>query len=85
MAARDRRAYRRKAARLKRTATDCWICGEPIDPGVHYLDPRAFTADHVDPIGRGGHVLGDLKPAHRSCNSRRGTRDLEHEETSRDW
>ncbi|MDH6111932.1 5-methylcytosine-specific restriction endonuclease McrA [Kitasatospora sp. MAP12-15] len=43
----------------------CWICGQPGSEG----DP--ITADHEVPRAQGG---GDspLRPAHRSCNSRRG-------------
>nr|WP_265087383.1 HNH endonuclease [Nanchangia anserum] len=34
----------------------------------------SFTADHVHELAKGGHLLGELKPAHRSCNSRRSNR-----------
>jgi len=45
----------------------CWICGcegswtDPADP---------LTADHVTPRSLGGGA--DLRPAHMSCNRRRG-------------
>jgi hypothetical protein len=32
----------------------------------------SFTADHVEAIANGGSMTGALRPAHRSCNSRRG-------------
>lgn len=69
---RNRRDYRRKAARMRRQGGVCWICGEPIDPNLPYLHPMAGTADHVHTLATGGHVLGELRPAHRSCNARRG-------------
>lgn len=45
----------------------CWLCGrEPVT-----LDP--LTADHVVPRALGGpNALSNLRPAHRSCNGRRG-------------
>ncbi|MDH6134644.1 5-methylcytosine-specific restriction endonuclease McrA [Kitasatospora sp. MAA4] len=45
----------------------CWICGRP---GMA-SDP--ITADHEVPRAQGGGD-GPLRPAHRSCNSRRGAR-----------
>jgi hypothetical protein len=54
--------YRKRAAKVRATATECWICGQgPING-----DP--WTADHVTP----GDTNSELRPAHRSCNSRRG-------------
>lgn len=39
----------------------CWICGGPAD-----------SWDHVKPLSKGGpHVLSNLRPACRSCNSRK--------------
>ena len=69
---RDQRAYRRAAANLKRTATICHLCGREIDTTLPTLHPMAWTADHIVPLAAGGHVLGELAPAHRSCNSRKG-------------
>ncbi|EEZ90348.1 hypothetical protein HMPREF0578_0254 [Mobiluncus mulieris 28-1] len=31
-----------------------------------------FTADHVHSLATGGDLLGQLLPAHRGCNARRG-------------
>jgi ribosomal protein S14 len=59
--------YDRNRRALLATATACWICGQPARPG----DP--LTADHIIPRSQGGgSSLGNLAPAHRSCNSRRG-------------
>ncbi len=87
---RDLRAYRRASSRLRaRTKTHnlkCWLCLEPIDTTLPITHPLSFTADHVDPLARGGAILGPLKPAHRNCNGRRG--DATREErlpTTRTW
>ena len=86
---RDLRAYRRAAANLKRTATICHLCGQEIDTSLPTMHPMAWTADHVTPLAAGGHVLGELAPAHRSCNSRKGDgrRSVEAQplRTSRSW
>lgn len=63
--------YRTRAAALRRAATMdpttvCWLCGEPARPD----DP--WTADHVT----AGDPSSELRPAHRSCNSARGSRNL---------
>jgi hypothetical protein len=88
--ARDSRKYRNTAKRLKRANTTCWLCGGAIDPALPYTHPLSWTADHVHPIGAGGDVHGELKPAHRSCNSSRGkgtnrTPKLNPTPTSRRW
>ncbi len=51
----------------------CWICGEAIDSSLRVPDKRAPTADHVVPLRCGGSDDdSSLRPAHFSCNSRRG-------------
>lgn len=86
---RNTQAYRRARARLKRNGPHiCWLCGHEINTELDYRHPLSFTADHVDPLSTGGHVLGELKPAHRSCNSRRGngtTTSTERQPTSNAW
>jgi 5-methylcytosine-specific restriction endonuclease McrA len=50
-------------ARLSMTGGRCWLCG----------NAGADTVDHVLPISRGGpHILANLRPAHHSCNGRKG-------------
>lgn len=71
------RAYRRQQAALKRrTAVEdlpCWLCGDSIDTRLPSTDRMSFTADHFEPLNTGGHLTrNELRPAHRSCNSRRG-------------
>lgn len=46
-------------ARMSYFGDRCWMCGAEAD-----------TVDHVKPISKGGlHVLANLRPACRSCNS----------------
>lgn len=67
----------------------CWLCGRPIDLDLPPRHAMAFTADHVNAIANGGRLLGDLQPAHRACNSRRGRKRTEDQiprpKTTRDW
>jgi hypothetical protein len=65
--------YRKRAAKVRANATTCWICGNgPIDG-----DP--WTADHVTP----GDPDSELRPAHRSCNGRRGDAGLRKAQAER--
>ena len=76
---RNNAAWRRLTADLKRTTSNCHLCGLWIDPTrCGRTDPLAFTADHLIPLARGGELLdpGNLAPAHRTCNSRRNDRPL---------
>lgn len=50
----------------------CWLCGGAIDMQLPPTHARAFTLDHLVPLSRGGELDGEVKPAHRSCNSSRG-------------
>lgn len=81
-----REALRR---RTKRLGLPCWLCGYPIDTDLDYRHPMSFTADHVVPVVAGGSMTGELKPAHRSCNSRRGggrqVKPLPKPVTARQW
>lgn len=62
-----RNAEAPRAAAVVANAILCELCGEPARVG----DP--ITADHVVPMSKGG-AGGELRPAHRSCNSKRGAR-----------
>jgi 5-methylcytosine-specific restriction endonuclease McrA len=81
---RDHRGYRRRRDRLRRQANTCWLCGKPIDAELQAPHPMSFSADHVRPLSKGGDLLGELRPAHRSCNQRRGNRDAP-EQHARTW
>ena len=60
-------AHERASKQVRLEETSCWICGEPAKPG----DP--LTGDHIVPRIHGGQdVRGNMRAAHRSCNSRRG-------------
>ncbi|RSN50868.1 HNH endonuclease [Actinomadura sp. WAC 06369] len=47
----------------------------------------SWTADHLTPLSKGGRLLGKMRAAHRSCNSRRGNRTdpVNPLPTSREW
>ena len=85
--------YRKRTAELKRRVKTqglpCWLCGQPIDLDLPWTHARSFTADHVQPLSHGGKVLGELRPAHRSCNSSRGakrtTANVPPPRTTRAW
>lgn len=77
---RNNAAYIRKRDALKRLAqandTPCHLCSQPINFNAAYPDPYSFTADHVEAVAAGGDLLGELRPAHARCNTRRGKKDL---------
>jgi 5-methylcytosine-specific restriction endonuclease McrA len=49
-------------------------CGKEIDMTLHSNHPMSWTADHIIPLSDGGNptALSNLRPMHRSCNSKRG-------------
>lgn len=66
------RAFRRKAASLRRQEQACAWCGKPIDYTLPHTDPMSFTADHPEAVANGGHLYKqELQPMHRSCNSKK--------------
>ena len=68
--------WRDLAARLKATLPSiCWVCGLPIDQSLHHTHRDSYTLDHVIPIdipGTDPYDESNIRPAHRSCNGRRG-------------
>lgn len=64
----------------------CWLCEEKIDMTLIYHDKMAWTADHVQSLHMDGdpYSLANLKPAHRSCNSKRGNQ-IRGQKSSRVW
>lgn len=78
-AMRKSRSYRKAAAKVLAQSRTCWICGRD----------GADTADHVIPLSEGGDLtsLLNLRPAHRSCNSRRGANlpTVTNLQSSRTW
>ncbi|MFE7717504.1 HNH endonuclease signature motif containing protein [Nocardia rhizosphaerihabitans] len=84
----DHRAYRKARDRLRRESQVCWICGRVIDLSLPYTHPMSWTADHLIPRSKGGHLLGEMRAAHRRCNSKRGNRTTEKVDpmpTTRRW
>lgn len=76
--ARDNKAYRDLSNALKRKGKrlglPCWICAHAIDYELPWKHPMSYTYDHIKAVANGGDMRGEGKPAHRSCNSRRGNR-----------
>jgi hypothetical protein len=59
----------------QRDGPACWLCGNNVDPSAPAGSPWAGSVDHVLPRARGGgSEPANLRLAHRSCNSRRGSR-----------
>ena len=55
---------------LEAAGRTCHLC-------ARFLSVHEMTLDHVVPLSRGGaHTPENLRPAHRSCNSRKGTKPL---------
>lgn len=83
-------AWRRLVDMVKRTYPHvCHLCGMPIDMTLHHYDPMSFTVDHLIPISKDeskAEDLSNLRPAHKTCNSRKGNRDtFERGKFSRRW
>jgi 5-methylcytosine-specific restriction endonuclease McrA len=55
----------------------CYLCHNGIPSWVEPLHPSALTIDHVVPLKLGGtEDLDNLRPAHRRCNLKKGSRLL---------
>ena len=53
----------------------CHLCRRKVDPKLPYQHRMAGTRDHLVPVADGGDDSpANLRLAHRSCNSARGTR-----------
>jgi hypothetical protein len=68
----------------------CWLCNRPIDPTLPKSHPMSRTVDHLDARATHGYHLPHIervRPAHRRCNSKRGTgaRRPKPVKASRDW
>lgn len=86
---RSGRPWARIKARWKATTRICYLCGHWIPEGLPPNHPLEYTVDHIDPRSAGGPpTMENTAPAHRRCNSRKGTKQL-HElqllTTSRAW
>lgn len=59
----------------ERDGPTCWLCGNGVDPAAPAGSGWAGSVDHVVPRARGGRSdPANLRLAHRTCNSRRGSR-----------
>ena len=57
----------------------CGLCGVSVMPIGHRADPLSATVDHKVPMSKGGaHIWANVQLAHRLCNVRRWTMDLDH-------
>ncbi len=71
-------ARRKVRAWLKAQALPCHICGRAIDYSLPAGHPMSFEVDEIVPASKGGSPIdrGNVAPAHRICNERRGNRPL---------
>lgn len=68
---------RLRLAIYERDAYTCQLCSEPVDTTLHYHDRMSATLDHIIPQSWmliPDHSEGNLRLAHRGCNSARGDR-----------
>ncbi|MFE6223000.1 HNH endonuclease [Streptomyces sp. NPDC057854] len=76
MKGRDGRQWRRLVAWARKELPPiCHICGRAIDISLPWNDREGWTLDHRVPIAVAPHLAetpGNLAPAHRGCNSRKG-------------
>ena len=79
--ARNKDQMRRIRVRMLREGrTTCHLCDRPIRLDVDQYDPEAFTLDHLDPVSMSDArwtKYEDVAPAHRRCNTARGTKSVE--------
>lgn len=53
----------------------CQICGEPVNPNLHFSDHGALNLDHIIPLREGGsHTRENVRVAHMLCNQTRPRR-----------
>lgn len=68
--------------KLRRRVADegmpCHLCGKAIDYSLPAGHPMSYELDEIVPVSKGGDPLdrSNVAPAHRTCNQRRGNRDL---------
>ena len=60
--------------RVRAMGLPCAICGHPIDYSLPAGDPMSYELDEIVPVSKGGSPYdpGNVQPAHRICNQRRG-------------
>ena len=68
-----------RVAIYERDGWTCQLCLLPVDPSLSGRDRMGATLDHVEPRSAvlvPDHSPGNLRLAHRACNSARGNRDV---------
>jgi len=74
--------------RCQEADAPCWICGMPIGYDANWKQPSAFEADHFKPVSTHPHLalmMGNLRPAHQSCNRSRGNKPAVENWVRADW
>lgn len=71
-------ARRKVRAWLKAQGRPCHLCGRAIDYSLPAGHPMSFEVDEIVPVSKGGSPIdpGNVAPAHRICNERRGNKAL---------
>lgn len=76
-------------AQCEKRGDPCWLCGQPIDYSAPRYTESSFEADHAKPVSTHPHlelVIGNLRPAHSSCNRSRGAKvQVDGDWVSADW
>lgn len=64
--------------RIKSSGPACHICGLATSRGVGAYHPLYLNMDHIVAVADGGKgkTAGNLRPAHRVCNLKRGRRQI---------
>ena len=71
---RDERLYMKAKEIAKNGELICYLCGEPIEDCKNFCC-KSYTLDHIKAHKRGGRsVLRNARPAHCSCNARKGAK-----------
>lgn len=77
-----RRSNGSKRTKLRRRVAamglPCHLCGMDIDYSLPPGDPMSYELDEIVPVSLGGDPFdpGNVAPAHRICNRRRGNRPI---------
>ena len=63
---------------VREYGSDCHICQQPIDITLPRTSKLGLVIDHLVPLSRGGQdIIENLRPAHWTCNSRKGSKLME--------
>lgn len=85
----DSAKQQRCAAIVRSWRRPCCICGERIDYGLRWPNPRSFSVQHLIPRSVRPDLTFDvlnMDAAHLDCNKSQGTRPIVTERvTSRRW